>query len=382
MLTSEQQYVIRLLRHALVGGALLKPETGLDAAAVTSYVSRGGILLTVWPSLKVWPEASGLLETNYYASVSQVVNQAREGQLVMRSLVEAGFRFVPLKGWYIRDLYPRTSMRQMTDVDLLVEDYDYNTICSVMGQLGFTPENDGESYEKHDVFHKGIVTMEVHRRLTDDSGPIRNWESRMWERVTQEPGGMLRMSPEDVYIHHFVHMRHDFVNGWFGLRRIVDTWLLQRDCGGLDVGYVNGVLESLDTARFRDRMCWLARVVMGEEPMDDKAELLIRYAFDCGIYGSAISHKAGRIAQMSKGNSTLGKISSVTAAVFLPWGRMKAQFPELERWPVLLPVCWAKRIVRYLRKGDFSRWRVMLDYRGVTGEDVEKMRRVIEAGGC
>lgn len=61
---------------------------------------------------------------------------------------------------------------------------------------------------------------------------------------------------------------------------------------------------------------------------------------------------------------------------------MKAQFPVLEKYPVLLPACWARRIAHYLTDGKIRRNKRMLDYSGMTGEDVDHMRRVLEAGCC
>lgn len=75
-----------------------------------------------------------------------------------------------------------------------------------------------------------------------------------------------------------------------------------------------------------------------------------------------------------------GKRHSLLAAVFLPYGWMKAHFPTLERYPVLLPWFWAKRIVRHLR-GSLKQKKQMLDYSGISEEDYEQMKRFFEAGG-
>ena len=118
---------------------------------------------------------------------------------------------------------------------------------------------------------------------------------------------------------------------------------------------------------------------MGEEALDANTELLLKHAFAYGIYGSGKSYKAGRIVSMGT-SLEAGKIRSKLSAVFLPYKRMKAQFPILERWPVLLPYCWGKRIVSYLSSNvDWSRR--MLDYSKVTRADYEEMKRFFEAGG-
>lgn len=75
-----------------------------------------------------------------------------------------------------------------------------------------------------------------------------------------------------------------------------------------------------------------------------------------------------------------GKLNSKLAAVFLPYKRMKAQFPTLEKWPLLLPYYWLKRITYFL-KGDMRKNLRILDYSNVDETDYEEMKRFFKAGG-
>jgi hypothetical protein len=58
---------------------------------------------------------------------------------------------------------------------------------------------------------------------------------------------------------------------------------------------------------------------------------------------------------------------------------MKAQFPVLNKWPVLLPFCWLKRIFSLMRyaKENASK----LDYRNVQQKDYDEMKEFFRAGG-
>jgi hypothetical protein len=217
----------------------------------------------------------------------------------------------------------------------------------------------------------------MHKRLTDDSNAIQAWEKGIWDRAGIVEGNIHRMSLEDYYIFHFVHLHKDFMNGSLGLRRIVDTWLLQKQ--SVDMEQVQHWLEKFGMWKFHERMVKLCRVTMGDEPVDVESEVLLIHAFTHGIYGSGKSYKAGRIVAMG-GNVRTGKLKSKLAAVFLPYKRMKAQFPILEKWPILLPYYWMKRIIRFL-KGDKKKYTRMIDYSDVKPEDYEEMRRFFEAGG-
>ncbi|MBR4906392.1 MAG: nucleotidyltransferase family protein, partial [Clostridia bacterium] len=226
-------------------------------------------------------------------------------------------------------------------------------------------------------FRKGEVHVEMHKRLTDDSDEIQSWECEMWNRAVPVKGNIFRMSPEDYYIFHFVHLHKDFMNGSLGLRRIVDTWLLQKR--GRDMEYVRKKLEGFGMWAFHERMVALSHAAMGDGPIDENCEIMLSHAFKHGIYGTEVSYKTGRIAAMGKDLNS-GKRKSAIAAVFLPYKRMKAQFPILEKWPILLPWCWLRRIVRFLR-GNTKKSREMLDYSRIDEQDFEEMKRFFEAGG-
>ena len=361
MLTTDQQYILSLLRESLKD---LEPEliTPIDSHVVANIITRDSILLTVYQKLPA--NLKTQLKERYNVSIKQSIIQDYEGENALHALSDGGLSCIALKGWELRILYPELTMRQMADLDILVHPYDFDLIKSVMEKLGFSGGT--ESSWKHDSFKKKDVHVEMHKRLTDDSNMIQAWEKGVWDRAIIVDGNIYKMSPEDYYIFHFGHLHKDFVNGSLGLRRVVDTWLLQKQ--SFDMEQVQQWLEKFGMWKFHERMVKLCRATMGDEPMDADTEVLLIHAFTHGIYGSGKSYKAGRIAAMG-GDIKAAKLKSKFAAVFLPYKRMKAQFPVLEKWPLLLPFCWVKRIIRFL-KGDKRKYSRMLDYSNVTPEDV------------
>ena len=108
-----------------------------------------------------------------FISVETIVHGISES---LKALSGAGFDCIGLKGWHLRKLYPEASMRQMTDLDILVRPYEHEKIRKIMEASGYSGNR--ESSWKHDTFKKNEVTVEMHKRLTDDSGAIRQWEIR------------------------------------------------------------------------------------------------------------------------------------------------------------------------------------------------------------
>ena len=371
MLTNDQMNILLLFRKAF--GLSEGNFESEDESELLETVMRSGLLLTVYPVLSAKEQES--FKASYAAVFKQSILQTYEGENILNALSDAGFDCIALKGWELQKLYPRSNMRQMADIDILVRPYDYKRIKTVMKDLGFRAQ--GESSWKHDSFKKGEVHVEMHKRLTDDSAEVQRWEREMWNRAVRVRGNIFKMSPEDFYIFHFIHLHKDFMNGSLGLRRIADTWLLQKQPMNKDS--VKTELTRFGLLAFHDKMVKLSRAVMGETPMDKDCEILLSHAFKYGIYGSDISYKTGRITTMGK-NLKSGKIHSVFSAVFLPVGRMKAQYPILEKWPILLPWCWMKRIA-YFAFNDPKRHYKRLDYGNIGEADYQEMERFFEAGG-
>ncbi|MCR5803800.1 MAG: nucleotidyltransferase family protein [Clostridia bacterium] len=378
----ENDFVVLLLRKSF-DASIEMPR--LDTYnGVYEAIIRNGILMNVYPVIKEMVEEKEdqnlkmleqRLQQKYYSSIKQSITQDYEGKRVLEKLSGSGLDCIALKGWELRYLYPDITMRQMADLDILVRPYDYGKIKDILDDLGY--ESEKESSWKHDSFRKDSVHIEMHKRLTDSSSVIRNWENEMWTRTNKVSDHLLKMSIEDYYIFHFIHMHKDFKNGSLGLRRVVDTWLLQKL--DVDMKIVESELDKMDMCLFHDKIVKLCKATMGEIPLDEDSEIMLQHAFKYGIYGSSKSYKAGRIASMG-GDLRGGKIKSFVSAIFLPKSRMKAHFPIVEKYPVLLPFYWIKRIIQLLR-GNILDHKKKLNYRDIDEEDYLYMKRFFKAGG-
>ncbi len=374
MLTNTQLYIISLIRKSFE----IESNQGLSLSneelnEVIHIVQCNGILPTIYHSFP--DNIQYCMSQKYKASVMQTILYNYEGEAILNALSNAGMRCIALKGWELRQLYPDISMRQMADIDILVMPYNYKAIKPVMDKLGYVSSQ--ETSWKHDNFTKANANVEMHKRLTDDSGVIQQWEKRMWKRAKCKENNIYKMSTEDFYIFHFIHLHKDFMNGSLGLRRIIDTWLLLKIPKNNDLITIE--FSRMGLIQFHNRMVRLSHVLMGELDLDDNSEILLAHAFKYGIYGTDKSYKAGRIASMSNGNITFGKIKSFISAIFLPYNRMKAQFPQLEKYPALLPLYWCKRILNLLK--NISKYKKKLNYATINKSDYQEMKLFFDAGG-
>jgi hypothetical protein len=389
MLTKAENAAVALLRYSITGEeaeAQYRSLTAAEALPLEKIISINGILPTVYPCLDhLGPEAAaylrGKLRSAYYSSVSQSVLQDKEGKAFLSALSAAGFDAIPLKGWLLRKLYPDITRRSMADLDILVRNFDYGRLEAIALKLGYT--SSGDTAWKHVNFHKteDDANVEVHRRLTDESGAVAKWEKDIFSRAVPEDGEkhIFRMSDEDFYIFHMLHLLKDFGNGKIGLRRIADTWLYLSRFPDMNGQYLEKQFADMDISAFVEKMETLADVCFGGKAPDEDSELLIRHACNFGIFGTVRAYKLGRIARMSKKTMRGGKLRSAVSSVFLPYGRMKAHYPVLKKAPILLPYCWCCRIARY-RHNLHSKLK-RLDYSDIDRKEFDYMKKVLRAGG-
>ncbi len=376
MLTETQKYVLDLLREAFSDPVTERTlPAGVKAKDVFLILKKNDVFLTVYPVLpkEAFPEA----QKQYYALVNKGLLQEHEGEAVLKTLSRKGMNVMPLKGWEYKKLYRKSLRREMADLDILVSPYRFPEISETMRELGYGGKK--ESAWKHDSFRKNQMNVEIHKRLTDDSGVISEWANGIFDRAKRKEDHLYEMLEPDLIVFHFVHLHKDFMNGSLGLKRLIDTWLLSK-LPLYDSEEVRNHLEKFGMLSFYRKMTETARAMMGEKEIGDSDEILLRHAFTYGIYGNAISYQAGRIAAKSPDSLSKGKKKSYLQAVFLPYGRMKAQYPVLKKWPVLLPVCWGKRIGRLLR-GNRKRYRALLDYSKIDEAVYEETKAFFRAGG-
>ena len=187
------------------------------------------------------------------------------------------------------------------------------------------------------------------------------------------------MSDEDYYIFHFLHLQKDTLNGSLGLRRIADTWLYKNAHHDMDREYLDKEFKNMGLSLFVQRLEKFADDCFINKNLDENSQILLEHALYAGIYGNGKSYKAGRIARMSDDSVSKGKIRSFFSAVFLPIDRMKAHFPKLNKYPILLPFYWIIRIIRLTRKG--KKYKNRLDYSDISQSDYKEMKQFFAASG-
>ena len=266
---------------------------------------------------------------------------------IQEKLEEAGIWYMPLKGAVLKELYPRFGMREMADIDILIDADRAEDVRQIMEGLGFVTDSFGcfhdDAYSKPPVSH-----FEMHRTLFSAAAEsqLHAYYADVRERLIPEEGSQygFRFTDEDFYLYLIAHEYKHYTGGGTGLRSLLDTYVFLRT-KSLDEAYVAREAERLGIADFERKNRSLAfRLFDGEELTPEERERL-DYMICSGTFGTAENDVGAQIAEKGRW------------AYFLSWLHpsreiMIESFPVLREKPALTPVFRVWRLIRAFVSGD------------------------------
>ena len=250
-------------------------------------------------------------------------------------LEAAGIWYLPLKGIVLQRDYPRLGLRQMSDVDVLIDAARAAEVRDIMLRRGFTAESFGRDF--HDVYHKPpVCSFEIHTSLFSPvyTPEIRDYYARIEGRLLPDEGRTYgrRLSDEDFYIYLLAHEHKHYSMEGTGLRALMDTYVfLQKHGAALDRAYVAAELKKLGLTDFEARNRALALDLFGGKPLSDEEARMLDYMAGSGVYGS-------RETRISNAVSEEGAARYALRRAFLSMFYVKKAYPWFYEHKAALPL--------------------------------------------
>ncbi|MDR0812316.1 MAG: nucleotidyltransferase family protein, partial [Paludibacter sp.] len=94
----------------------------------------------------------------------------------MKKFDENGVKIIPLKGVYLAEkLYSDIGLRQMSDIDLLVQAKDAEKAMKILGEMGYVSDNYYCDTPEERMIHfpamrRGEISFEIKRMLDENEG--------------------------------------------------------------------------------------------------------------------------------------------------------------------------------------------------------------------
>lgn len=337
----EIEYLLMLVRCAMLEEPAPAPQ-GVDMERLLRLANEQQIYSLVMPALEQTGALSEEEEQSWnnfrLSDLKKTIIVDNERQAVLADLEEQGIKYIFLKGLVLRDYYPKASMRQMSDNDILYDASRRNDLLKIMKKHGFYLADGGGV---SDDFKKPPVTLEFHREITEHKEGWGYLDA--WVRAEKMGEGcQYSLCKEDNYIYTLHHMEKHRSLGGSGIRFLCDMYVLIKE-EGYDWAYMTPVMESLRLMPLNKSVNGLCAAVFGDkEELTEDEKVLLDGMFNGGLFHSDFEHKENL-------NNSGGRLRYLWRRAFPEKRIMVATYKKLESAPYLLPHYYLKRL--------FERWK-------------------------
>lgn len=300
-------------------------------------------------------ESAGIKDDRFIQGRGRAIRKAAlfdtERESVFSEFEKAAIWYMPLKGTVIKDLYPKTGMREMSDNDVLFDATRSYDVRRIMEDRGYETENFGTG--NHDSYVKSpVFRFEMHRKLYPQSVSeiisdyYKDVKSRL---IPADTGCGLRFGDEDFYIYMTAHEYKHFSNAGMGLRFLLDTYVYLKQKGEtIDWNYIEQVTEDLGLSDFETKQRRLSQLLFDGGELTEEENAMLDYVIGSGTYGNLKNIVDNKLEKY--GGGWRGKIRYYFHRVFLPLKDVKTSFPFFIKIPVLLPFLPFYRLFRGIFK--------------------------------
>lgn len=330
--------------------------------------------------------AASKLAAELSFAIGLEVVQSQDFAALNAAFDDANVKYMPLKGFVMREYYPDPCLRSVGDYDVLVDREDLDKADEILAARGYVCQEKGEY---HDVyFKKPNLVVELHFSLFGTSAAYRKVRSVAWERLVPYRGTQYRFTKEDFYRFMAEHLLKHWLVGETSLRDYFDVALYLRKFGPeLDRAKLDADLESSGALEFVRNVERLTETWFDGKPSDPVLDEMTRYHFRPGAQAFyKPENQAERYANIIASGTTgakrsFARLRYLRAQIFPKRGAVEIERALEGRSAIVKlcasPVLWcAFQVKRVFRKRFFSNaWALTRANAAKTSETIEFQRR-------
>lgn len=374
-----EKMLFALIQYEICGTPLPKGDLSCDWEKLMALAKRHDMAHLVGSALEkngLLPEDGTLQQQCRQKKLSAIYREVKQNEMlerIRRIFGEEKIAFLPLKGAYLRLMYPEPWMRTSCDIDVLVHEADLDRATAALKQNGFTTD---EIRDRHDVsfFYNGMH-MELHFHICGNREKQDRILAQVWDHSVPLAEFEYAETPTFFAFHHIAHMGHHFMLGGCGIKPVVDFWIL-RNRNYYDEEELLPLLEEGGLVPFYRLVCRLTNVWMENAPYDEETRLMADFILAGGAYGNYETSAA--IGTVRK----RGKLPYLWSVAFPSYFYMCTQYPVLRKHRLLLPVFYVYRVFAKLFGKDRARVRSRWNStKNQNAKKAEAIRRLIHSTG-
>lgn len=348
----EYSYLISVLSSAVNETAVPVPYEGINWLRLFKISKVCGLnsafantVLTLPKEYLPNDETVKILKENINAEILIDSNHGYEIEKVISAFDKYKIKNVPLKGYFIKNEYPRSDFRSISDYDILFDRNQIDLVKKAFSELGYEfLHNDDNQYHFQ---KKPYMYIEMHATLVHEWESYYPYLADIIDSAVKRDGYeySYELSLEDHYLYMLVHNSNHFRMGGLSIRMLLDTYVYYRNHKeDFDFDYLNDKLRlfKLDTFEKRIReiaFSWFSPD--GQKITFDDLEVFILLSARLGRLDAGVmigSHKM--IKSAKKEGKSKSKFSYFLRSVFPNKKSMSVHYPYVSKYPFLIPVSW------------------------------------------
>jgi hypothetical protein len=350
-LNSNEKYIISLLKSILNNS--IPPEKPEDVSfekvySIAKYHNIANMLFYAIEKLenKAAPELLKKWREISYKCVSRDIIQKLELDKLLNSFEKNQIKNIVLKGFELKKLYPKSDMRFMSDIDILISKKDAEKVLLLMNELGYKTISYGK--EKDDVYFKDpIMNVEIHNTLFDVQ--YKEYNSLFkpldeMKNIIPKTKYQYDFSDEDFFLFLFIHTVKHYLSYGIGIRVVMDIYLyLKAKEKTLNWSYINDTLKKLELLEFFKVFNHFTKTWFEDEKESEIDIKIGKYIFNSGTYGNDKNNRLNTLFSVKENNIEKSKMKSIFSLIFPSLEVMQVGYPILKKFPFLLPIFYVIR---------------------------------------
>lgn len=280
-----------------------------------------------------------------FQSLQRTLVQVTELKVLEKICEEHHIKNQPMKGAYMKFLYPSPEMREMSDIDILIEHNKIEEFGEFLKDRGYQLYR---AERHHDVYTKApYMVVEAHRSMYDktvDKKQYKYFESFRRTKRKENCQYTYVFEKEDFYIYMISHIAKHFYARGCGIRNLVDVYVyLNEFQNQMDWEYLEKELSVCGLWEFAQQMQSMAYIWLENQDCEDFYQNLFWYMLDSGIYGKDENGIWNRFAEKGNQNKKMSAKQLKLWYYFPPFSYMVEEYPWIENHSCLLPIAWVVR---------------------------------------
>ena len=252
---------------------------------------------------------------------------------------------IPLKGICMKNLYPKSELRRMGDIDIYVDEKNIEKVEQIMSELQF--EFCGRTDYDYKFKNANELLIEIHTSIVSEESEFYDYYRNPWRLCKKDEKSVMHtLNNEEMYIYLFLHFMKHYRGGGIGINHVVDLWIYKNTVPHLDEDYINSKIEQFGFKTFYDNTLRMIGCLFGNGEEDSVVSDMIDFVMNSGSYGTKEGHQAAVVIKNVRRIGARGRLVTIYEKIILPREKMEYKYPVLKKRPYLLFFCRCHRLFR------------------------------------